>query len=78
LLPIITFLGYLLPGLMGGSVIFETIFGIPGLGQLFFGGVMARDYPLVMGSLVIGAVLTQIGILISDILYAVVDPRIRI
>ncbi len=78
LLPIITFMGYILPGLIGGSVIFETIFGIPGLGQLFFGGVMARDYPLVMGSLVIGAVLTQVGILVSDILYAVVDPRIRI
>lgn len=78
LLPIITFLGYILPGLIGGSVIFETIFGIPGLGQLFYGGVMARDYPLVMGSLVIGAVLTLIGVLISDILYAVVDPRIRI
>lgn len=78
LLPIVTFLGFTLPSLIGGSVIFETIFGIPGLGQLFFAGVMARDYPLVMGSLVIGAVLTQVGVLISDILYAVVDPRIRI
>lgn len=78
LLPVVTFMGFILPSLIGGSVIFETIFGIPGLGQLFYGAVMSRDYPLVMGSLVIGAVLTQVGILLSDLLYVVVDPRIRV
>jgi len=77
LLPIITILGFSLPGLIGGSVIFETIFAIPGMGQLFYQGVMSRDYPLVMGVLVIGALLTLIGNLLADLLYAVADPRIR-
>lgn len=77
LLPIITILGFSLPGLIGGSVIFETIFAIPGMGQLFYQGVMSRDYPLVMGILVIGALLTLIGNLLADLLYAVADPRIR-
>lgn len=77
LLPIITLLGFSLPGLIGGSVIFETIFAIPGMGQLFFMGVMARDYPLVMGILVIGAGLTLIGNLLADLCYALADPRIR-
>jgi peptide/nickel transport system permease protein len=77
LLPVITILGFSLPGLIGGSVIFETIFAIPGMGQLFYQGVMARDYPLVMGILVIGAFLTLVGNLLADILYAVADPRIR-
>jgi len=78
LLPIITILGFSIPGLIGGSVIFETIFAIPGMGQLFYNGVMARDYPLIMGMLVIGAVLTLLGNLIADISYAVADPRIRV
>ena len=77
LLPIITLLGFSLPGLIGGSVIFETIFAIPGMGQLFFMGVMARDYPLVMGILVIGAGLTLVGNLLADLCYALADPRIR-
>jgi peptide/nickel transport system permease protein len=77
LLPVITLLGFSLPGLIGGSVIFETIFAIPGMGQLFYMGVMSRDYPLVMGILVIGAGLTLVGNLFADICYAVADPRIR-
>jgi peptide/nickel transport system permease protein len=77
LLPVITLLGLSVPGLIGGSVIFETIFSIPGMGQLFYGGVMARDYPLVMGILVIGAGLTLIGNLLADVGYALADPRIR-
>jgi peptide/nickel transport system permease protein len=77
LLPAITLLGLSVPGLIGGSVIFESIFSIPGMGQLFYQGVMARDYPLVMGILVIGAVLTLIGNLLADLAYAVADPRIR-
>ena len=67
LLPVITLLGFSLPGLIGGSVIFETIFAIPGMGQLFYQGVMARDYPLVMGILVIGAFLTLLGNLLADL-----------
>ncbi|OGP71210.1 MAG: diguanylate cyclase [Deltaproteobacteria bacterium RBG_13_58_19] len=77
LLPVITILGLSVPGLIGGSVIFESIFAIPGMGQLFYGAVMARDYPLVMGELVIGALLTLIGNLLADMGYALVDPRIR-
>jgi len=77
LLPLITLLGFSIPGLIGGSVIFETIFAIPGMGQLFYQGVMSRDYPVVMGILVIGAFLTLIGNLMADLCYAIADPRIR-
>jgi len=77
LLPVITILGLSIPGLIGGSVIFETIFAIPGMGKLFYDGVMMRDYPMIMGILVIGAVLTLIGNLIADLSYALADPRIR-
>lgn len=78
LLPVVTILGLSVPGLIGGSVIFETIFAIPGMGQLFYMAVMARDYPTVMGILFIGAVLTLIGNLLADLSYAIVDPRIRV
>lgn len=77
LLPVVTIIGLSIPGLIGGSVIFESIFSIPGMGQLFYQSVMMRDYPVIMGILVIGAVLTLLGNLLSDIMYAVVDPRIR-
>ncbi|PLX74791.1 MAG: diguanylate cyclase [Desulfuromonas sp.] len=77
LLPVITILGLSVPGLIGGSVIFETIFAIPGMGKLFYDGVMMRDYPLIMGNLVFVAVLTLLGNLIADISYALADPRIR-
>jgi peptide/nickel transport system permease protein len=78
MLPVITILGLSIPGLIGGSVIFETIFAIPGMGQLFYMAVMARDYPVVMGILFIGALLTLIGNLIADASYALADPRIRV
>lgn len=78
LLPVITILGLSLPALIGGSVIFETIFAIPGMGQLFYMAVMSRDYPVVMGILFIGALLTLLGNLIADVSYAVADPRIRV
>lgn len=77
LLPLITILGLSVPGLIGGSVIFESIFAIPGMGKLFYDGVMMRDYPLIMGVLVIGACLTLLGNLLADIGYALADPRIR-
>lgn len=78
LLPVVTILGLSVPGLIGGGVIFESIFAIPGMGQLFYTSVMSRDYPLVMGLLVIGAVLTLLGNLLADISYALVDPRLRV
>lgn len=77
LLPVITLLGLSVPGLIGGSVIFETIFAIPGMGQLFYQSVMMRDYPTIMGILVIGAILTLLGNLLADVSYSVADPRIR-
>lgn len=77
LIPIITILGLSIPGLLGGSVIFETIFAIPGMGRLFFESAMSRDYPTIMGLLVLSSILTLIGNLIADIAYAWVDPRIR-
>jgi peptide/nickel transport system permease protein len=78
LMPIVTILGLSVPGLIGGGVIFETIFAIPGMGQLFYSSTMSRDYPTIMGILVIGAILTLFGNLIADISYAFVDPRVRV
>ncbi len=77
LLPVITIIGLSIPGLIGSSVIFESIFSIPGMGQLFYNSVTMRDYPVIMGILVIGAMLTLIGNFIADIAYAYADPRIR-
>src|SRR5215467_2020454 len=78
LLPVVTILGLSVPGLIGGSVIIESIFAIPGMGQLMVQGVFARDYPLVMGNLVIVATLTLVANLFSDVVYGLVDPRIRL
>lgn len=77
LLPVITILGLSIPGLIGGSVITETIFALPGMGRLFYSAVISRDYPLIMGVLVLGAVLTLIGNMLADICYGLADPRIR-
>jgi len=76
LIPIVTLLATLLPAMIGGSVIIEQIFNIPGMGRLGFESVLARDYPTVMGIAVISALLTLVGILLTDFLYAVVDPRV--
>jgi peptide/nickel transport system permease protein len=78
LLPIVTILGLSLPGLIGGSVIVETIFAIPGMGQLMVQSVFARDYPVIMGNLVIVAALTLGANLVADLTYSAIDPRIRV
>ena len=78
LMPIITIIGMMVPALIGGSVIFETIFAIPGMGKMMFESVMSRDIPTVMGILTISAVLTLFGTLLADIAYALTDPRIRV
>lgn len=78
LLPIVTLAAYLLPALFGGSVIIESIFSIPGMGQLGFEAVLSRDYPVIMALTTISALLTLIGLLLSDITYAVLDPRIQL
>lgn len=78
LLPVVTILGLSLPGLIGGSVIVEWIFAIPGMGQLMVQAVFSRDYPVIMGNLVIVATLTLVANLVADISYGLVDPRIRV
>jgi peptide/nickel transport system permease protein len=78
LLPFITMFGFLLPALIGGSVIFEQIFAWPGLGRLGYEAILARDFPVILTLNFIAAVLTLAGTLLSDILYSVVDPRIRL
>lgn len=76
LIPQLTLLGTLLPGLLGGSVIIEQIFAIPGMGRLGFEAVLNRDYPVIMAIATIDAFLTLIGLLLSDLMYMSVDPRI--
>src|SRR2546428_3064024 len=78
LLPIVTVLGLSLPGLIGGSVIVESIFAIPGMGQLMGQAAFARDYPGIMGDLVIVPTLTLMANLVADITYSLIDPRIRV
>lgn len=76
MIPLVTLMGTLLPVLLGGSVIVEQIFSIPGMGMLSFEAVLSRDYNLIMGIATIGAFLTLISLLISDLMYVIVDPRI--
>jgi len=78
LLPILTILGLSLPDLIGGSVISETIFSVPGMGRLFYEAVMARDYPVVMALVTIGSIFTMLGNFLADLAYAYADPRIRL
>ncbi len=78
LLPFVTMLGLLIPALIGGSVIFETIFAWPGIGRLGYEAILSRDYPVVIALNFIAALLTVVGTLLSDVLYMLVDPRIRL
>ena len=76
MIPIITLLATILPVLIGGSVVIEVIFNIPGMGRFAFESIIARDYNAIMAVLLISSALTLIGMLISDLTYALVDPRI--
>ncbi len=78
LLPFITMFGLMIPGMIGGSVIFETIFAWPGIGKLGFEAILNRDFPVIVTLNFMTAVLVIIGNMVSDILYAVVDPRIKL
>ncbi|MBZ0288870.1 MAG: ABC transporter permease [Anaerolineae bacterium] len=78
LTPVATFIGPAIGGMLSGAVIIETIFSWPGMGRLTIQAAVARDYPLVMGFVLIGAVLYIIGLIISDVLYGLLDPRIRL
>ncbi len=77
LIPLITIFASILPAMFSGSVIVESIFSIPGMGSLFFNAIQTRDYPVIMGLSTISAILTLLGLLIADVMYAVVDPRIH-
>ncbi len=76
-LPLVTLLGLELPGLLGGAFVIEYIFAWPGMGQLGVAAVFSRDYPILMGTLLIGACLIILGNLLSDLTYRLIDPRIR-
>jgi peptide/nickel transport system permease protein len=78
LLPFVTMFGLMLPAIIGGSVIIESIFSWPGIGRMAYEAILARDYPIILSINFISAVLVLIGTFISDILYMVVDPRIRL
>jgi peptide/nickel transport system permease protein len=78
LLPFVTMFGLMLPGLIGGSVITEYIFSWPGIGRMAYEAILARDYPIILTVNFISALLVLIGTFISDVLYLVVDPRIRL
>lgn len=77
IIPIITLLGFWIPSLLSGAVITETIFALPGLGKISVEATMTRNYPLILGINAMLALLTLIGALVADILYAIADPRIR-
>ncbi len=77
-IPVVTLLGLMLPGLLGGSVFIETVFSIPGMGQLFVQSAFSRDEPVLMALVVIGASLSLLGNILADISYGLVDPRIRV
>lgn len=78
ILPIAAFFGYTITGLLGGSVFIETIFGYPGMGQLFISSIGARDYSVITALILMYGLLTLTGTLLSDIILSIVDPRIRI
>ena len=77
MIPVVTVIGLSLPDLIGGTVIIETIFTIPGLGKYLFDSIQTRDYPVVQGVVLLGAIFTIVANLMVDLSYSVIDPRIR-
>ena len=77
IIPIITLFGFWIPSLLSGAVVTETIFALPGLGKISVEASFTRNYPLILGINAMLSILTLIGALVADILYAVADPRIR-
>ena len=76
MIPIITLMASILPAMIGGAVIIESIFTIEGMGKMAFDAILNREYNAIMAISVMSAILTLLGILLSDILYVIVDPRI--
>jgi peptide/nickel transport system permease protein len=77
LIPIITIVVFQIPGIFGGAILTETIFSYPGMGRLYFDALGRSDWPVVMSILFITAVLVVVATLLADVLYTIVDPRIR-
>ena len=77
LIPIATLLGLSIPGIMSGALITESVFNYPGMGYLFYQSAQNQDYPVLLGFIVVVAIATVVGSLVADILYAVLDPRVR-
>jgi peptide/nickel transport system permease protein len=78
LLPLVTLFASVLPALVGGSIVVETVFDLPGMGRYVFESMMRREYNAILGAVLVGAVTTVAGLVLSDVLYAVLDPRIRV
>ncbi|MEG2014473.1 MAG: ABC transporter permease, partial [Clostridia bacterium] len=78
LIPLVTMLAGVLPGLFGGAMITETVFAIPGIGQAAYTAVVRGDIPMIMAYNMFLAILSIFGVLLSDLMYAVVDPRVKI
>ena len=77
MIPVLTLLASVLPVLIGGSIIVEKVFDVPGMGRYAFDGLLKRDFNIIMATTILVGVMTQLGILLSDITYSLVDPRIR-
>ena len=77
LIPVITVVALQLPALFGGAILTETVFSYPGMGRLFFNGLGASDWPVVMVILFISSILVVVATLLRDVIYTVIDPRIR-
>ena len=78
LLPVVTYIGPMVASIVTGSFVIETVFGIPGVDQLFTDSIVNRDYPLIMGITVFFAVLLVLAVLIVDLVYVLIDPRIKL
>ena len=78
MIPLVTMLAGTLPSLFGGAMITETVFSIPGIGKLAYDALMVADVPFIMGYNMFIAILTVVGTLFSDLMYAVVDPRVKL
>ena len=78
MIPLVTYMSYLLPSMFGGSMITETLFQIPGIGYISYGAITAGDIPFAMFYNLFLLILTQVSLIVADIMYAVVDPRVRI
>ena len=77
LIPVVTILGFSIAGMLGGALIVELIFGIPGVGRFALDSIFSRDYPVIMALTLIGAISLIVANLIVDIFYVILDPRIR-